>query len=79
MDMNMYGKMSDDRRIEESPTCGLTNKPTKEGFMSENESKILELINRTNDKNMAIKVTIDLLVSLLTDHQKIPVDLQEAS
>ena len=79
MDKSMYGKMSDDRRTKESPTCGLANRPTKEGFMSENEIKILEIINRTNNKNMAIKATIDLLVSLLTDPQKSPANLQEAS
>lgn len=39
MDKSMYGKMSDDRRTKESPTCGLANRPTKEGVMKEEKQQ----------------------------------------
>lgn len=56
MDKSMYGKMSDDRRTKESPTCGLTNRPTKEGVMSKDEMKefIKEKVEQADYINIEI-------------------------
>lgn len=56
MDKSMYGKMSDDRRTKESPTCGLTNGPTKEGVMSKDEMKefIKEKVEQADYINIEI-------------------------
>ena len=56
MDKSMYGKMSDDRRTKESPTCGLANRPTKEGVMSKDEMKefIKEKVEQADYINIEI-------------------------
>ena len=62
MDKSMYGKMSDDRRTEERPTCGLTNRPAKEGHMRDKE-KLKENINKMIDGASESKVRILWIVA----------------
>lgn len=63
--------------VKESPSVGCV--AHKEGFMTENEQKVIDLMNRASDKDKAIKVALDLLASLLTSQGKTLEDLQEAS
>lgn len=61
MDKSMYGKMSDDRRTKESPTCGLTNKPTKEGLMTEIEQKVIEKIRLSKHPDKMMEYMEEIL------------------
>lgn len=49
------------------------------GTMSENELKVLQLINMSNDKEKAVKVALALLESFLVRPDKILADLREVS
>ena len=49
------------------------------GTMSENELKIIQLINMSNDKEKAVKAALELLDAFLTQPDKILADLREVS
>lgn len=49
------------------------------GTMSENELKVLQLINMSNDKEKAVKVALELLDAFLTQPDKILAALREVS
>ena len=60
-----------------APNRGL--RPERRGNMTENEQKVISLINRSSNKEKAVKVALALLVSLLADQEKTPADLPEVS
>ena len=49
------------------------------GTMSENELKVLQLINMSNDKEKAVKAALELLDAFLTQPDKILAALREVS
>lgn len=49
------------------------------GTMSENELKVLQLINMSNDKGKAVKAALELLDAFLTQPDKILAALREVS
>ena len=49
------------------------------GTMSENELKVIQLINMSNDKEKAVKAALELLDAFLTQPDKILAALREVS
>ena len=61
----------------ESPFVGLM--AHQEGTMKENEIKVIDLIRRSKDKEKALTIALELLMSLLVQQGMMLEDLPEAS